>query len=550
MDSKMIKYSGVIANVINSRSKDSAYAILSALSEVVSGTSSTSSMFSSSVELDSSRRTELLDSWEILRYMINEEQTIHGEFQRRFIKEQDYFSQYQGSPNPSPKLQLQMISGALRFLENQYVKYMKNQVSSNPTKSNVGPVPSPRNLIRGFLHVKYNIGSNRSSSIEQEWPPELELVDGYPIWAEIYYCLRSGNTEEAQTIISSSKPEVVASLGKFPIYLSEYLKSADRRLSESKWQEMIQEYKLIVSRSSAITSTGGTIVDPYKIALYNIIARCEQNKSFPHVFSTTQDFIWFKLSMVIISATELTPYGGSSLSSTPSSMFSNFMYPLGKLQALITQYGPEHFNKSGRNPLLYFQLLLLTQQFELAIIYLSKIDLYFVDSIHFAIGTYYYGILRTPFSPSSSTSLPSVDIVALLRQYVGQFSTTNSEDALYYYSIIRANEPIRQYQIQSRTSSFSNATSSLSFNLSQQLEDSDLSTSIGARDACIKDLILESRDFDFLIGINPFLQSDQNLSKSTAKVQLFEKRLICLDRKDRRTLWKIKEGRNFKKCSK
>jgi nuclear pore complex protein Nup93 len=63
--------------------------------------------------------------------------------------------------------------------------------------------------------------------------------------------------------------------------------------------------------------------------------------------------MWLKLS-VVRETDEVLP---------PS--FANYDYPLKKLQDLLLTYGPSHFNKSGRNPLLYFQVLLMSQQFEL-----------------------------------------------------------------------------------------------------------------------------------------------------------------------------------------
>jgi hypothetical protein len=37
---------------------------------------------------------------------------------------------------------------------------------------------------------------------------------------------------------------------------------------------------------------------------------------------------------------------------------------LPRLQAMLREFGPSYFNRTGRHPLLYFQLLLLSQQFE------------------------------------------------------------------------------------------------------------------------------------------------------------------------------------------
>ncbi len=120
--------------------------------------------------------------------------------------------------------------------------------------------------------------------------------------------------------------------------------SLSARLQDRRWNDLIHEYKLYASRGNC---------DPYKLVVYNIIGKCEVSKSFSSVCSTTQDFMWLKLNMVREADEQLPP------------AFANYDYPLKKLQDLLLNYGPSHFNKSGRNPLLYFQVLLMSQQFEL-----------------------------------------------------------------------------------------------------------------------------------------------------------------------------------------
>src|SRR5690242_4123976 len=94
------------------------------------------------------------------------------------------------------------------------------------------------------------------------------------------------------------------------------------------------------------------MVDPYRVVIYNVIGKCEINKSFSNVCVTTQDFLWLKLNMVREADEPLSP------------VFAMYDFPLHKLQALLVEYGPEHFSRNGKYPLQYFQVLLLSQQFE------------------------------------------------------------------------------------------------------------------------------------------------------------------------------------------
>jgi hypothetical protein len=51
-------------------------------------------------------------------------------------------------------------------------------------------------------------------------------VDGFPIWAQIYYCMRCGNWQTALEI-AKSVPD--ARIGNFPVYLTEFMNSEDGR---------------------------------------------------------------------------------------------------------------------------------------------------------------------------------------------------------------------------------------------------------------------------------------------------------------------------------
>lgn len=78
---------------------------------------------------------------------------------------------------------------------------------------------------------------------------------------------------------------------------------------------------------------------------------------------------------------------------TESSVSSR--YNLVDLQSVILQYGAGHFSKKKNIAWTYFQVLLLSAQFERAIDYLLKSDVHNVEAIHYAIALAYFGLLRT-----------------------------------------------------------------------------------------------------------------------------------------------------------
>jgi hypothetical protein len=172
------------------------------------------------------------------------------------------------------------------------------------------------------------------------------------------------------------------------------------------------------------------------------------------VVETIQDFLWVKLSLV------------RDIEEIPVPSPAKPTLSLDKLQKLLVQYGPAHFT----NPIVYFQVLLLSQQFELvlpffsflfffsfffslfqthfsfrflflffkqALKHLCSFELYFVDAVHFAITLYYYGLLH--LNPAKPNGI-SFDFVALLQQYGAQFIGTDPVDVLQYLALLHGEE--------------------------------------------------------------------------------------------------------------
>ena len=152
--------------------------------------------------------------------------------------------------------------------------------------------------------------------------------------------------------------------------------------------------------------------DPFKYAVYKLLGRQEiHKKNIPHVIVTTEDWMWFQLSLV-----REVPSIGSGLGA------KNAGYSLKELGALVVKYGEDDLAEGRLRPLVYFQRLLLTAQFEKvripltlkvetnsmltallpqAIAFLHEENME-VDAVHFAIALTYYGLLRVPSARNQS----------------------------------------------------------------------------------------------------------------------------------------------------
>jgi hypothetical protein len=123
---------------------------------------------------------------------------------------------------------------------------------------------------------------------------------------------------------------------------------------------------------------------------------------------------------------------------------------LQNLQQIITKFGPDHFCPQGKHALLYFKLLILTQQFDESIAYLSsfgkfvkclKKESFVTESIHFAIGFNYYNLLKkNPKIDSPMFKDGKLNFNFLIKCYVGQFAHTNLRESVSYFYLIEEEE--------------------------------------------------------------------------------------------------------------
>ena len=80
---------------------------------------------------------------------------------------------------------------------------------------------------------------------------------------------------------------IFRSLSEFAGYLQEYVQNEDHRLSPTSEERLKLQYKGSVRSSN----------DPYKRAIYCLLARCEVNDNHSEVCVKTDDYMWLKVRL-------------------------------------------------------------------------------------------------------------------------------------------------------------------------------------------------------------------------------------------------------------
>lgn len=158
--------------------------------------------------------------------------------------------------------------------------------------------------------------------------------------------------------------------------------------------------------------------DRKKLLLYAIVSGCHRQidrllRDMQSLFSTIEDFLWFKLSCV-----------RDVSSSVPSLVLSDRLVPysLEDLQTYLNKYDSSYYTKNGKDPLVYPYVLLLSVQFLPAIFYLTKEtgdEGYNVDAVHISIALADHGVL--PEGAGAGHKLAVMDacaeVASIIRHY-------------------------------------------------------------------------------------------------------------------------------------
>ncbi|XP_037938860.1 nuclear pore complex protein Nup93-1-like [Teleopsis dalmanni] len=329
--------------------------------------------------------------WEIMKYMVN-------------------VSAISRTRDPiQSRLQIhQFVDQAKKYLENRYKLYMTTIISGNLREAQRGGVPSTFNLVSSFVGLTFNQGN---------WIGLQDAtIEGKPLWPMVYYCLRCGDLPSALRCMQLGG----AGHEDFVQVLEDKINKPEQKINSKLEGQLKLHYCNKIKNST----------DPYKKAVYCIIAGCDVNEQHSEVAKTTDDFLWIQLSIlrsdVSADNTEVLTYSG--LQTT-----------------ILEKYGETYFNANEQRHL-YFQVLALTGQFEAAIEFLARTEQYRTHAVHIALALNEMCLIAGPRNVQEP--LLSVDIedpipmrrlnmARLVMLYAKKFEITDPAEALQYFFFLR-----------------------------------------------------------------------------------------------------------------
>ncbi|PWN43818.1 NIC-domain-containing protein [Ceraceosorus guamensis] len=443
---RMMKYDEKIRLINHARSQSRPVPVVALLGSAVSlPQSSIAGDLSSSA---SQTASALSDTWKALSLVVGEEPTGGSDaFDGPAIRARQYALAYtdekQWNESGGQELRRKIATGARRFLQHQFDQHIDEVIALNPVKAQLGGVPSVRNRVTAFIRV---IHQDR----EGRWDPDLELVNTaqglLPLWAIIFHLLRTGNEHAALDIITENDEAIQRTGGSaggtsLVAYFKAWMDSPERLLPKSLRDRIVSSYN--ATFRGGVLSSGSS--DGYKQGLYRLLGRIDIHKRFPVVLTrSTENWLWVQLSLI-------RDLDSSSPFATQDEENGDG-YGLVQLGNKLLGFGEKHFDPKGARPLHYFQILLLSGQFEQAVAFLYSRPQHQVDAVQFAAALSYYGLLRVPSQAhTSATDLLTIqgtepnrkahlDFAKLVERYVRSFARSDARSAFEYIALVCLNE--------------------------------------------------------------------------------------------------------------
>ncbi|CAH8671433.1 unnamed protein product [Schistosoma rodhaini] len=320
---------------------------------------------------------------------------------------------------------------SLQHLESEFLEFLKITVANQPRLARLGGRPGTRSLVRAYLSLRLpsdNVAdvsslSNLYQLSEQNgWEFDDGLVDGVPVWPMIFYCLRTGDTQVTLEVAR----DALNNLGNFVTVLEDYVNHS-RRLRTPNQARFRQTCKQVIKSTR----------DPYKRLTYSILGQCDLTENHSDIISNIDDFLWIKISQVIAQE--------PSESVVTSKISMDDTFTLGQLQTLLYEtYGEVHFD-AWSQPLVFFKILCLTQQYEAAIGFLARFEQLRCHAVHIALVLRDLHMLLLPnwlHSPLvvrndyDPTGFRRLNLARLIMLYTRKFEFTDPEKALMYYYML------------------------------------------------------------------------------------------------------------------
>lgn len=326
------------------------------------------------------------------------------------------------------KLQRQLCVGAQRYLCLQYREdKMKKEIELRPMEARRGGVPGVRADVRAFLNLVFDRGL-------PEQLTEGPMHDGLPVWAFVYYCLRSGYVEEAVRLVEECVKDGCPdkSLRIFSECLRCFVDSGERRcLPPHLLERLIQDYRVAVKDGA----------DPYCRVCYVVIARVDPSQGdaialldsdYGLLFYSIEDYLWLRLSIARLAGDDALP-----------ASLSVYGLTLKEIGEDVKRFGAGHFNADGDSALVYALVLILTGELREAVRYLSEKGRALTEAVHITYIMYHYGMIRDGKQVAGGTgsgepeSEFEVDYAELVWKYTSRLSRNDPGAAVLYVFTIR-----------------------------------------------------------------------------------------------------------------
>ncbi|KAI6653293.1 Nuclear pore complex protein Nup93-like isoform X1 [Oopsacas minuta] len=313
------------------------------------------------------------------------------------------------SPRSLP-LQSKLLRKSISYLEVRYMEFMENIVSSHPALARRTGVPGPYQLVLAYLNI---LLSPETSQIRFEDGSS----DGKPLWAVLFFAMRCGSLREGLTGAGSALNQIADWVG----YLKEF--AQDGHLSHKAEAQLRGNYWKLNSQ----------IKDPYKRAVLCILAKCDIKNPHREVTAAkTEDWLWLKLRLCY--CTGELPEGQHA----DKQLIGQFQ------QEITNQFGESHF-RANEKPMLYFQILCLSLQFERAIDFLWRIETLRCHAIHLAISLHQINLIKSTSTAQAAfltdtPTGPQINLARMIKVYTRKFVTTDPREAIQYMFLLRGME--------------------------------------------------------------------------------------------------------------
>ncbi|EIW53679.1 NIC-domain-containing protein [Trametes versicolor FP-101664 SS1] len=279
MQSKMMAYDRVVADLNASRLRGTLYPIVHALVQA--------SQFTNS----DPRSQQTTQNFHVLAKITGEPASLPplshtgAHILNAPLIERKYARAYLGDRESREAVELrrQIAKGARQALQEQYWDVIERTIQARATEARLGGDPSVANKIRAYILLRHYRNG--------EWEDRIELVASQPLCARLFYLIGTGHAQEALEEATRLQQAIEHRESSFLSHLRAWVESADRRLPKPHRDQLHTAYNAHMLHSAT--------ADQFKLALYKLLGKIDPaRRSVAQVTVTTEDWLWFQLSMV------------------------------------------------------------------------------------------------------------------------------------------------------------------------------------------------------------------------------------------------------------